>query len=171
MSAVRLVSYPTRWSLLFIFGFLYGSSGSSGSDFTIQAKEKYSTAMYYQPWYLMFDLSPLWESNFTQVIVKLSSLLWKYSGSTLEVHCRRKVERLLTYTCTCILVYSSCRESSFPILYGFLCLTTSWCRAGQKFNRHWHGLPIPHICDFFTRAKFLESKLYTEKRQFFALNL
>ena len=25
----------------------------------------------------------------------------------------------------------------------------------------------PHICHFFTRAKFLESKIYTEKRQFF----
>ena len=24
---------------------------------------------------------------------------------------------------------------------------------------------------FFTRAKFLENKIYTEKRQFFALNL
>ena len=24
---------------------------------------------------------------------------------------------------------------------------------------------------FFTRAKFLDSKIYTEKRQFFALNL
>ena len=32
-----LVSYPTRWSLLFIFGFLYGSSYIS---------EKYSAAMY-----------------------------------------------------------------------------------------------------------------------------
>ena len=30
---------------------------------------------------------------------------------------------------------------------------------------------IPLICHFFTRAKFLESKIYTEKRQFFALNL
>ena len=30
---------------------------------------------------------------------------------------------------------------------------------------------IPYICHFFTRAKFLESKIYTEKRQFFALNL
>ena len=32
-------------------------------------------------------------------------------------------------------------------------------------------LPIPDICHFFTRAKFLENKIYTEKRQFFALNL
>ena len=34
----------------------------------------------------MFDLLFLWESNYTQVIVKLSSLevLWKYSGSTLQ---------------------------------------------------------------------------------------
>ena len=30
---------------------------------------------------------------------------------------------------------------------------------------------IPHICHFFTRAKFLENKIYTEKRQIFALNL
>ena len=30
---------------------------------------------------------------------------------------------------------------------------------------------IPHICHFFTRAKFLDKKIYTEKRQFFALNL
>ena len=29
---------------------------------------------------------------------------------------------------------------------------------------------IPYICHFFTRAKFLESKVYTKKRQFFALN-
>ena len=25
---------------------------------------------------------------------------------------------------------------------------------------------IPHICHFFTQAKFLENKIYTEKRQF-----
>ena len=30
---------------------------------------------------------------------------------------------------------------------------------------------IPDICHFFTLAKFLEDKIYTEKRQFFALNL
>ena len=30
---------------------------------------------------------------------------------------------------------------------------------------------IPLICNFFTRAKFLENKIYTEKRQFFGLNL
>ena len=30
---------------------------------------------------------------------------------------------------------------------------------------------IPDICHFFTRAKFLENKIYTEKRQFFGLNL
>ena len=30
---------------------------------------------------------------------------------------------------------------------------------------------IPDICHFFTQAKFLENKMYTEKRQFFALNL
>ena len=30
---------------------------------------------------------------------------------------------------------------------------------------------IPDICHFFTREKFLENKIYTEKRQFFALNL
>ena len=33
------------------------------------------------------------------------------------------------------------------------------------------GENIPHICHFFTRAKFLENRLYTEKHQFFALNL
>ena len=33
------------------------------------------------------------------------------------------------------------------------------------------GIYIPHICHFFTRAKFLDNKIYTEKRQFFALNL
>ena len=27
-------------------------------------------------------------------------------------------------------------------------------------------LHIPHICHFFTQAKFLENKIYTEKRQF-----
>ena len=32
-------------------------------------------------------------------------------------------------------------------------------------------LNIPYICHFFTRAKFLDNKIYTEKRQFFALNL
>ena len=30
---------------------------------------------------------------------------------------------------------------------------------------------IPHICHFFTQSNFLENKIYTEKRQFFALNL
>ena len=30
---------------------------------------------------------------------------------------------------------------------------------------------IPYICHFFTRAKFLENKIYAKKRQFFALNL
>ena len=30
---------------------------------------------------------------------------------------------------------------------------------------------IPDICLFFTLAKFLENKIYTEKRQFLALNL
>ena len=36
---------------------------------------------------------------------------------------------------------------------------------------HLCHLLLPHICHFFTRAKFLENKIYTEKRQFFALNL
>ena len=35
---------------------------------------------------------------------------------------------------------------------------------------HWFALrelhSIPHICHFFTRAKFLDNKIYTEKRQF-----
>ena len=30
---------------------------------------------------------------------------------------------------------------------------------------------IPDICHFFTRAKFLETKIYTQKGQFFTLNL
>ena len=30
---------------------------------------------------------------------------------------------------------------------------------------------IPYICHFLTQEKFLENKIYTEKRQFFALNL
>ena len=29
-----------------------------------------------------------------------------------------------------------------------------------------HLIVIPHICHFFTQAKFLENKIYTEKRQF-----
>ena len=32
-------------------------------------------------------------------------------------------------------------------------------------------ITIPYICHFFTWAKVLENKIYTEKRQFFALNL
>ena len=49
-----------------------------------------------------------------------------------------------------------------------------------RYHRHHHHLlelklndihHIPHICHFFTRAKFLDNKIYTEKRQFFALNL
>ena len=35
----------------------------------------------------------------------------------------------------------------------------------------WWWYYIPDICHFFTRAKFLENKIYTEKRQFFELNL
>ena len=27
----------------------------------------------------------------------------------------------------------------------------------------WYCMVIPHICHFFTRAKFLENKIYTEK--------
>ena len=30
---------------------------------------------------------------------------------------------------------------------------------------------IPHICNFFTQAKFLENRIYTQKHQFFTLNL
>ena len=43
----------------------------------------------------------------------------------------------------------------------------------QEKGSDWPGLDIyiPHICHFFTQAKFLENKIYTEKRQFFALNL
>ena len=28
------------------------------------------------------------------------------------------------------------------------------------------SITIPHICHFFTQAKFLENQIYTEKRQF-----
>ena len=37
----------------------------------------------------------------------------------------------------------------------------------------WDGKVITYLIFviFFTRAKFLDSKIYTEKRQFFALNL
>ena len=38
-------------------------------------------------------------------------------------------------------------------------------------QRSLEGVDIPHICHFFTLAKFLENKIYTKKRQFFALNL
>ena len=31
-------------------------------------------------------------------------------------------------------------------------------------NINQRGLSIPHICHFFTQAKFLENKIYTEKR-------
>ena len=42
----------------------------------------------------------------------------------------------------------------------------------RDFIRTGEGEGIPDICHFlFTRAKFLENKIYTEKRQFFALNL
>ena len=34
-----------------------------------------------------------------------------------------------------------------------------------------HTLDIPDICHFFTQSIFLENKIYSEKRQFFALNL
>ena len=39
----------------------------------------------------------------------------------------------------------------------------------QLGHQRWHTYLIFVI--FFTRAKFLENKIYTEKRQFFALNL
>jgi len=39
------------------------------------------------------------------------------------------------------------------------------------FVQYIKAIFIPDICHFFTRAKFLENKIYTEKRQFFALNL
>ena len=39
---------------------------------------------------------------------------------------------------------------------------------------HYHamnGKVLPDICHFFTLAKFLENKIYTEKLKFFALNM
>ena len=38
----------------------------------------------------------------------------------------------------------------------------------QMYHSH---RTIPDICHFFTQAKFLGNKIYTKKRQFFALNL
>ena len=47
-------------------------------------------------------------------------------------------------------------------------VTSYWQQNPTTCNIVWI---IPYICHFFTRAKFLENKIYTEKRQFFALNL
>ena len=67
---------------------------------------------------------------------------------------------------------------------GQLFLQSDWIQftSGDNHRCHRrHPLPqkwrkesdcfIPHICYFFTRAKFLQNKIYTEKRQFFAANL
>ena len=45
-------------------------------------------------------------------------------------------------------------------------------RRWKKYIMYWISIMcIPDICHFFTLAKFLENKIYTKKRQFFALNL
>ena len=48
----------------------------------------------------------------------------------------------------------------------------------KKRVSQWNPKPLPEFTQtylifviFFTRAKFLENKIYTKKRQFFALNL
>ena len=41
--------------------------------------------------------------------------------------------------------------------------------AGMALNREKLRI-IPHICQFFTHAKFLESKIYTEKRVNYTVN-
>ena len=56
---------------------------------------------------------------------------------------------------------------------GFLSWKCEWLNAFffahqtsimQKWkNRNYHVWTIPHICHFFTQAKFLENKIYTEK--------
>ena len=47
-----------------------------------------------------------------------------------------------------------------------LAMWTICKRVMRKFNCSWLLLrDVPHICHFFTRAKVLENKIYTEKRQ------
>ena len=48
---------------------------------------------------------------------------------------------------------------------------TMWMTEHERSDGWTDGQTIPDICHFFTLAKFLENKIYTEKRQFFALNL
>ena len=43
--------------------------------------------------------------------------------------------------------------------------------SASKAHTDFEPPAIPDICHFFTRAKFLANKIYTEKSQFFALNL
>ena len=45
-----------------------------------------------------------------------------------------------------------------------------WCQMKSKQQRSLDDT-IPDICHFFTQAKLLENKIYTKKRQFFALNM
>ena len=47
------------------------------------------------------------------------------------------------------------------------------CKDKKGFRRKdWNFKPYPYLIFviFFTQSNFLENKIYTEKRQFFALN-
>ena len=44
-------------------------------------------------------------------------------------------------------------------------------KTEEEFEKNEKVEGIPDICHFFTQSNFLEKKIYTEKRQFFALNL
>ena len=67
--------------------------------------------------------------------------------------------------------------SNFSMLYTFLflhalALYSMMCNVLQYMVETDHALRSYLIfVIFFTQAKFLENKIYTEKRQFFALNL
>ena len=58
----------------------------------------------------------------------------------------------------------------FPVLT-LRRVTLRFYRVAHPVAKLWSVSRIPDICHFFTLAKFLENKIYTEKRQFFALNL
>ena len=54
------------------------------------------------------------------------------------------------------------------------CLPQSHLTESQMADFHdkpGRNPPIPHICHFFYTGKIFGEKIYTEKRQFFALNL
>ena len=54
-------------------------------------------------------------------------------------------------------------------IFGAITAKCEFCPT--RILPYFHELSIPHICNFFTQPKFLENKIYTEKRQLFALNL